>query len=254
MLQQRGPQCFRDVHRQSNFFDPGGDSISAMAMLRRARKLLGCTSGVTIRDVFGTRTLAELCEVFEYPRVFEAAPSAICSCDDSNTGPLHRDADAEQRPAKHPCNDERALGRRMCGPLQLHALKKAFVCVLQRHSVLRTVYTQMLDAFKQPPLMLNTCGLRRRQATEEGKELATRDANLPFDLERGPVIRVLVVCVRRAYPLDQHSPHRHRRDVLRSSAPGTAHCVFCARGGESLVCRSWPAVQRLCRWQREAEC
>ncbi|QHN32050.1 amino acid adenylation domain-containing protein [Gordonia amarae] len=122
-----------------SFFDLGGNSLSAMRLSARAGDALGVT--VSVRDVFAAPSVRELV----------AAVSG-------NASALPPVVPAHPRPARIPLSDAQSrmwfvnqfdpgssaynipLGLRMRGPVDLEAIRAAFVDVLGRHEALRTRY------------------------------------------------------------------------------------------------------------------
>jgi len=87
------------------------------------------------------------------------------------------------------------------GPLDVTALEAALTEIVRRHEAWRTTFTTVngspmqvvLPAFpvRLPLTDLSTLPVEAREA--EAVRLATADARLPFDLERGPLVRALLV-------------------------------------------------------------
>ncbi|HEV7505789.1 MAG TPA: condensation domain-containing protein, partial [Thermoanaerobaculia bacterium] len=87
------------------------------------------------------------------------------------------------------------------GPLDLSALRRALSEVVRRHEVLRTTFptagglpVQKIGPAIQvalPIVELSALAIDDRQA--ETRRLAMAEANGPFDLERGPLLRVLLL-------------------------------------------------------------
>ncbi|MCP4657818.1 MAG: non-ribosomal peptide synthetase, partial [bacterium] len=85
----------------------------------------------------------------------------------------------------------------LAGPLDQTALAEAFHLVVERHEILRTSFpsrggqARQLIAAVSPPL--GTVDLRRlpeHRRAVEARRLTSAEATRPFDLARGPVIRL----------------------------------------------------------------
>jgi hypothetical protein len=96
-------------------------------------------------------------------------------------------------------NESITIHRR--GPCDVHALEKSLAEIVRRHEIWRTTFA-FVDG--QPVQMvhpaasfnLRVVDLRNLPVSERDShalELATRDAELRFDLERGPLFRVMLV-------------------------------------------------------------
>ncbi len=101
-----------------------------------------------------------------------------------------------------------ALVLRLTGDLDAGALRRSLTALVHRHESLRTTFTevdgegrQVIGAPREVELPVTAAGSR-----EEAAELAAREYALPFDLERGPLMRsrllaegpgvhVLVLCL-----------------------------------------------------------
>ena len=97
-------------------------------------------------------------------------------------------------------NESITLHRR--GHCDLFALKKSFIEIIRRHEIWRTTFAvvdgQPVQIVHPPPATFNlpTVDLRKLPAGQRERaalELATRDAELRFDLEHGPLFRAVLV-------------------------------------------------------------
>ncbi|HET9228698.1 MAG TPA: amino acid adenylation domain-containing protein, partial [Thermoanaerobaculia bacterium] len=82
----------------------------------------------------------------------------------------------------------------LSGPLRVEALQAAFAEVLRRHEVLRSAFpvvdgqaVQTVGPVPELPVRVVALG------EEAARELAEREADLAFDLERGPLLRPVLV-------------------------------------------------------------
>ncbi|HEY6350279.1 MAG TPA: condensation domain-containing protein, partial [Candidatus Angelobacter sp.] len=89
------------------------------------------------------------------------------------------------------------IALRLKGRLHAEALRKALMEIVQRHEVLRTRFVtvegepmQLVESAKGPFLELeNLCELPRAERDAEAIRRATEEANTPFDLSVGPMLR-----------------------------------------------------------------
>ncbi|HEX4955144.1 MAG TPA: condensation domain-containing protein, partial [Thermoanaerobaculia bacterium] len=94
-----------------------------------------------------------------------------------------------------------SAGVRLSGALDVAALAATLAVVVERHEVLRTVYAEVAGAAVQrvlppfrPPLpLVDLGGLSPSLAQALAESLAAERGNHPFDLERGPVLRALLL-------------------------------------------------------------
>ncbi len=90
---------------------------------------------------------------------------------------------------------------RMSGPLNLFALEHAFDEIVSRHDILRTTFStrdgqpvQLIAPHARQPLaVVDLSALPPQEREREARRLAAREAAQPFDLERGPLLRVAVL-------------------------------------------------------------
>jgi amino acid adenylation domain-containing protein len=88
------------------------------------------------------------------------------------------------------------------GELNISALERSFTEIVRRHEAWRTTFhwngERCVQIVHNPPthIAIPFVDLRsRRQAEEEALRLATNDAQQPFDLARGPMFRMRLVCL-----------------------------------------------------------
>lgn len=90
------------------------------------------------------------------------------------------------------------LAYRLRGPLDIEALRRAFAVLVARHEALRTTFAvadglpvQVIADSVEIPVRTHTVTGADREA--EAERLARAEAAEPFDLERGPLLRVTVL-------------------------------------------------------------
>ncbi len=181
-----------------NFFDLGGHSLLATRMASRLRDAFGVE--VSIRTLFESPVLAELAV-----RIQEAtSPAAPSLLPVLRTGDLPLSFGQERfwflnrlAPTGAAYNIPAAL--RLQGDLDVPALAAALREIVHRHEILRTSYptvdgrpVQRIDPDPSPTLAV--VDLRTAPDPEAAaRRLLAEAAARPFDLERGPVLRALLL-------------------------------------------------------------
>ncbi|MGZ3459985.1 MAG: amino acid adenylation domain-containing protein, partial [Archangium sp.] len=201
------------VGRESDFFALGGHSLTATQAIVRIRDVFHIE--MPVGRLFDAPTVAALAEHVE---------RAIGSGAGVWSTPLvriPRDGNlplsfAQQRlwfmdqlePGSASYNIPAAV--RIEGDLDVAALERAFSALVQRHEALRATFRsergqpiQVISPASEMPL--RRVDLRGRPAQErdaEERRLTAEEARTPFDLQRGPLLRVLLIQLdARAYVL-----------------------------------------------------
>ncbi|MGE0127963.1 MAG: amino acid adenylation domain-containing protein [Blastocatellales bacterium] len=183
-----------------NFFELGGHSLMATQLISRVRE--ACEVDLPLRALFDAPTVAGMAESLEAAikagKSLQATPIEQCS----------RDADlplsfAQQRlwfldqlePGSAFYNIFAPV--RLKGRLNLPALERTLTEITRRHEVLRTTFPTVDGRAVQmiapaAPLSLPVTDLthlppERREA--EALRMAAEEAQLPFDLAHGPLVR-----------------------------------------------------------------
>ncbi|HSK75747.1 MAG TPA: amino acid adenylation domain-containing protein [Thermoanaerobaculia bacterium] len=191
----------RRVERDSDFFALGGHSLLATRVIARAREAFGVE--LPMRALFEAPSLAALAERIE------ALIRAGFSLEAPPLVPVSRDGElplsfAQQRlwflhqldPGSAAYNAPVAL--RLAGPLDLGALERSLTEVVRRHEVLRTRFEAVRGRPRQVIVpagrvrlnLADLSGLPDGRRDAEIRRLAVEEARLPFDLARGPLLRV----------------------------------------------------------------
>ena len=108
-----------------------------------------------------------------------------------------------------------AIVLRAFGPLQVDALQRSLSEIVRRHETLRTRFVmtdggpvQVVDPPAEFPLpLLDVSSLETEQREKRAAELSAEEAQRPFDLGRGPLIRALLIKLgaeRHLLLLNQH--------------------------------------------------
>ncbi|RKH36646.1 amino acid adenylation domain-containing protein, partial [Corallococcus sicarius] len=194
------------VGANDHFFELGGHSLRATQVVARVRSAFGVELG--LRVLFEAPTVAALAQRLQALQdpsrpALVAPPLAVA--DRSAELPL---SFAQQRlwfihqldPTDTTYNIPAAL--KLEGTLDVGALQRSFEELVRRHESLRTTFrTEAGEPFQDihapAPLPLPVTDLTRlsdassRQA--EALRLATEEARRPFNLERGPLLRALLL-------------------------------------------------------------
>ncbi|HEU0016458.1 MAG TPA: amino acid adenylation domain-containing protein [Longimicrobium sp.] len=193
------------VGEEDDFFDLGGHSLLGMQVLSRVRQRLGVE--LPVRAVFEAPTLAALAA-----RIDAAREQAVL-VPHPPLRPARRNAPvplsfAQQRlwflhqlePESPFYNIPFAV--RMSGALDVAALRRALAEMVRRHEALRTVFradaegaVQVVEpAPDEVPLPLaDLRAFPRDWAEGEVLRLMADEAETPFDLRRGPLLRALLI-------------------------------------------------------------
>jgi alpha-ketoglutarate-dependent taurine dioxygenase/acyl carrier protein len=191
-----------DIH--DNFFDLGGHSLLATQVIGRLRSILQIE--LPLRCLFESPTIAKLAESIEATmkagQKLKAPP--IVPVPSRGTLPL---SFAQERlwlvdrlePNSTAYNMPAAL--RLVGSLNIAALEQSFNEIVRRHEVLRTTFTEVDGQPVQAialslTLKIPVVDLQALPETERDAEvlrLAAQETQLPFDLERGSLLRVTLL-------------------------------------------------------------
>ena len=211
-----------EVFVHDNFFELGGNSLRAMQMLPRLRNALDVGESLSVADVFSSPTVRSLCTLVESrPGSADSAADhgvaliAYPRSEGERTFPVS--FAQEQMLVLHSMDPSSSQYNvpwcvRLDGNLDVDVLRRSFDWVVGRHEVLRTVfkasdndgtYVQSVVPVEDYELSFRVedtggCGVSDGgdASLAVAMRLVDEEANAAFDLERGPVIRVLVVRVR----------------------------------------------------------
>ncbi len=187
-----------------NFFDLGGHSLLATQLISRVRDAFSVD--LPLRRLLEEPSLHQMAAAVQQALSTGAAVSLPRITRADHSGPLPLSY-AQQRlwflhqldPHSAAYNSPAAL--RLQGRLNVAALEATFTHLVSRHEVLRTVFATVDGQGCQiihPPRhqtipLVDLSGMDDKQREPEAQRLAQREALAPFELERGPVIRVLLV-------------------------------------------------------------
>ncbi len=196
-------------HRSADFFALGGDSLRAIQLITRARRLFGIE--LPLVSVFNGRTLGALARAIDLVSGQDGAglpPPPIGRAPAGVPAPLSY---SQQRmwtiqtldPQNTAYNMAAAI--RVSGALDITAMKQAIERVAERHDILRTTYSVMNGDVVQTvqPLShdaVEIVNLTGADARGEALSIARRLASVPIDLSNGPITR----CVLMRVAVDEH--------------------------------------------------
>jgi amino acid adenylation domain-containing protein len=187
---------------EENFFEMGGHSLLATLVMSRVRKVFGVE--IPLRALFESPTVRGLAERVTQARGGELARSLpLALVERSGDLPLSY---AQQRlwfvdqlePGKTTYNV--LYGLRLIGDLDWPALKRSIQEMVRRHEILRTRFPER-DGIPVQEIAVEDWQIKeidlRAVAEEEraakAEMLAREEAGAPFDLAKGPLLRVTLL-------------------------------------------------------------
>ncbi|MGK8789815.1 non-ribosomal peptide synthase/polyketide synthase [Pseudomonas aeruginosa] len=183
------------IGRDDNFFELGGHSLLVTQVVSRVRRRLDLQ--VPLRTLFEHSTLRAYAQAVA--QLAPAAQGGIVRCA-RDASPQLSFAQERQwfiwRLDPHSAAYNIPVALRLKGPLRRDALQGALDLLVQRHETLRTTFVEHDGAPRQvihPTLPIAIEERRPPVAGEDLKGLVETEAHRPFDLQRGPLLRVLLL-------------------------------------------------------------
>ncbi len=187
-----------------NFFALGGDSILAAQLLSRIRAKLNAE--ISFVSFFDAPTIAGIAALLQSAPRPAAALDGIARSQDGDAPPLSYAQERmwflDQLDPGNPAYN-RPTGYRLHGPLDAAVLERCLGEIVERHEVLRTTFSSrdglpFQVVSRDPSLSFEIVdlkelpGARRRM---ESERLAAAEAQRPFDLAKGPLLRATLIAL-----------------------------------------------------------
>jgi amino acid adenylation domain-containing protein len=194
--------------RAAHFFHLGGHSLLATQVIARVQDVFGVE--VPLRTIFEEPTLAGLAAAIDRGRQEVRRVPAIVAADRQQPFPLSY---AQQRlwfldQLEPGSPTYTCLGvLRLAGPLAIDALRDSIAAIVRRHEILRTTfpdrdgapYQQIAAHATVDVPLIDLTSLPAGDRDRALRRVARAEAYVPFDLARGPLLRVRLL---RTAPAD----------------------------------------------------
>ncbi|WP_437975237.1 amino acid adenylation domain-containing protein [Sorangium sp. So ce295] len=184
-----------------NFFKIGGDSLLSFQVIALARKV---DIPLAPHDLFEHQTLAELAGALESGVIGEPAAEGVELRPIAREGRLPMSHGQQRLWFLWQLDRESAaynipIAVRLVGGLDTRVLERTFAALVERHETLRTRFepgdglgAQVIG--EPAPLEIPVVDLSgRAEPEQEARALSEAEAQRPFDLERGPLLRVTLL-------------------------------------------------------------
>ncbi|WP_338079736.1 amino acid adenylation domain-containing protein [Antrihabitans stalactiti] len=215
-----------DVSVDDSFFDLGGDSLSATRLVELVNNAFDIE--LTVRDIFDAPVLADLIDgVRRHPKGTSNDGPKLGSVPVPEHIPLAPAQSFIDRSAHAPALYNLPFTIRVRGPLDIDALRRALVDVLNRHTPLRTIYPDSADGPVQR--ILDAVDVAPKLVVLQGEasavwELAEPVLSAPFDVRIVAPIRAqlfelapddhLLACAIHHIAADGWSLHPMAQDLI----------------------------------------
>ncbi|MGB5350370.1 MAG: condensation domain-containing protein, partial [Polyangiales bacterium] len=185
------------------FFELGGHSLLGTQLIARLRKVLEVD--LALSDLFEAPTVAGLAARLESGHAADGTRATAIGILDRDGSELPLSFAEErlwfldQMGAGAGYNMPMAIRAR--GALDIAALEQSIATIAQRHETLRTSFPvvegrpriSIADRFDVPLEVIDRTGLSDAERDAEINRLATTEAHVPFDLDRGPLLRAKLI-------------------------------------------------------------
>ncbi len=190
--------------RDENFFQLGGDSLLATQLLSRIREVAQVE--LSFREFFELPTVADIANhiaTVHQDQSSQRSPIARTALPDTplplSFGQQRLWFLAQLGLSRHAYNLLEVI--RISGPLKVVVLQQSLQDIVQRHAILRTTFTHVDGEPRQkisPDMKVEMPIIKLNQPSpyawdKQIHDLAQREVRKPFDLVRGPLIRVTLV-------------------------------------------------------------
>ena len=201
----------RPVGVRDNFFDLGGHSLTATRLVSEVLRYFEWE--LPLQQLFQCPTVAEIAVVIDQHRGQKLKSDNRVQLPVVSTKPVPRDCPLPLAHAQqglwfldqlHPSSVTYNLfsAYRLKGNLNISALEKSFNEIVRRHEILRTVFKSVDNSpvqvilpsltIEMPVIDLQGIASEADQKTEV-RRLGTEEAQRPFDLARGPLLRITLL-------------------------------------------------------------
>ncbi|HEX7092288.1 MAG TPA: amino acid adenylation domain-containing protein, partial [Nitrospiraceae bacterium] len=188
-----------------NFFERGGHSLLATQLVSRMREVFDVE--VSLRVLFERPTIVGLAEEVTRLRRGERKASAIPPIVRvPRDQPMPLSASQQRmwlmyRLAPEGTAYNMPFASRQMGPLNKSALRRTIDAICSRHEAFRTTFAmtgegpvQIVSPFRPPHWVeVDLSRLPGEQRRQEAAQLVEQEANQPFNLEKGPLARFLLI-------------------------------------------------------------
>ncbi|SEN17443.1 Phosphopantetheine attachment site [Chitinophaga rupis] len=180
-----------------NFFQLGGQSIRATQIISRIRQQLQLE--ITLKDIFTCQHIALLATLAAQAPVNIVTPLvSVSAAAFYVAAPVQRRLWLTSRQEGHALVNNLCWAYRLEGGLRPDVLQKALQHIIARYEILRTVF-RMQDGMLQQvvlPVIPAYATLKDIPAAVQEavavRSLLDEERNLPFDLEKGPLLRMVL--------------------------------------------------------------
>ena len=193
------------VERDDDFFELGGDSLTAAVIAAELHGDLGFEVELgTFAEAPTVASMAQLVDRMQADPREDDRP-ALADVERVERPPasffqegMWRSSRLPEEAAAHTV----AIGYRVEGPLDIAALRRGIDHLVRRHEALRTTFEErdgrlVQVVHREMPVDVPLIDLSDSpDGDADADELLEREARIPFDLERGPLLRLRLVRIR----------------------------------------------------------